>query len=426
MRPASPGRSRFEVVSPGIGSRAELDRMTRIAGSRPARRWGRAARRRRSELHSVPSMAVCQAASSSSSKRPGGGPPELTTSRSSPPKAATRRRDGGGRAVGRRQVGRDRERVEPGGRLGQPVARPRDETDAGTLGPQGRRDRTAEAAAAAADERARAGQSEVHGDILGAAQDPGAALAVERRRRLAPPRSMTTSTVRVRCARFDDDVEAVVAGRPGLHRPAAAGRREADDREVVGPRRSADDGQRRHGRHGVEPSEGGGRHGVPDRAVEADQVEEAADRDAGWSATTTEPAPSPGLPATGGRRSGRARRRRVAGCATGRSASRNGTRPGCRPARSPSPAAAHWSRRSGSRRRPARSMGGRWGSAVGGGGGGTTAAGAVGPPHGLTIAMTMAATTTAMIRPTCRSKPETRTADLAQLGHGPAGQSPPR
>ena len=89
MRPASPGRSRLEVVSPGIGSRAELDRMTRIAGSRPARRWGRAARSSRIALHSVPSMAACQAASSSSSKRPGGGPPELTTRRSRPPNAAT-------------------------------------------------------------------------------------------------------------------------------------------------------------------------------------------------------------------------------------------------------------------------------------------------------------------------------------------------
>ena len=80
---------RFEVARPGIGSRTELDRTTRIAGSRPARRCGRAARSRRIALHSVPSMAVCQAASSSSSKRPGGGPPELTTRRSSPPKAAT-------------------------------------------------------------------------------------------------------------------------------------------------------------------------------------------------------------------------------------------------------------------------------------------------------------------------------------------------
>src|SRR6478672_7684257 len=31
MRPASPGRSRFEADSPGIGSRAELDRMTGVA-----------------------------------------------------------------------------------------------------------------------------------------------------------------------------------------------------------------------------------------------------------------------------------------------------------------------------------------------------------------------------------------------------------
>ena len=32
MRPASPGRMRFDVVSPGIGSRADDDRMTRMAG----------------------------------------------------------------------------------------------------------------------------------------------------------------------------------------------------------------------------------------------------------------------------------------------------------------------------------------------------------------------------------------------------------
>jgi hypothetical protein len=31
-RPASPGRSEFEVVSPGIGSRADDERMTSIAG----------------------------------------------------------------------------------------------------------------------------------------------------------------------------------------------------------------------------------------------------------------------------------------------------------------------------------------------------------------------------------------------------------
>ena len=33
MRPASPGRSRLDVVRPGIGSRADDDRMTRMAGA---------------------------------------------------------------------------------------------------------------------------------------------------------------------------------------------------------------------------------------------------------------------------------------------------------------------------------------------------------------------------------------------------------
>ncbi len=48
ISPASPGRMRLDVVRPGMGSRAEDDRMTRMAGRSLARRCGRAARMMRS------------------------------------------------------------------------------------------------------------------------------------------------------------------------------------------------------------------------------------------------------------------------------------------------------------------------------------------------------------------------------------------
>ena len=57
------------------------------------------------------------ASSSSASKVPGGGPPELTTSRSRPPRPSTAAAHRRGRALGRREVGRDREAAERRGPL---------------------------------------------------------------------------------------------------------------------------------------------------------------------------------------------------------------------------------------------------------------------------------------------------------------------
>ena len=150
------------MVRPGIGSRTELDRMTRTAGSRPSRRCGSEARRSRRELHSVPSMAACQVASSTSSNRPGGGPPELTTSRSRPPNASTAVAtavagpSGVDRSAGTASApSRLRGRIEP-------VARPGGQPDAGALGPEHLGDGAAQAPAAATDQRATIAQSEIH------------------------------------------------------------------------------------------------------------------------------------------------------------------------------------------------------------------------------------------------------------------------
>jgi hypothetical protein len=89
IRPLRPGRIRLDVVIPATGSRAELDRMIPIAARSLWRRWGSAARMRRTALWSVPSMARCQVSSSRSAKRPSGGPPLLTSITSRPPKAST-------------------------------------------------------------------------------------------------------------------------------------------------------------------------------------------------------------------------------------------------------------------------------------------------------------------------------------------------
>ena len=87
--PARPGRSTFDVVSPGIGLRTEDDRITAIAGSVPARSGWSASRITRIVLRSVPSIAAVHASSSRASNSPGGGPPLLTSSRSRPPRAST-------------------------------------------------------------------------------------------------------------------------------------------------------------------------------------------------------------------------------------------------------------------------------------------------------------------------------------------------
>ena len=109
---------------------------------------------------------------------------------------------------------------------------------------------------------------------------------------------------------------------------------------VVGPWRSGDDGQRRHRHHGVEPAQGGGRNGVPDRAVEADRSRKLP-TGMRMSATKTEPA-GPGLAAGGSFGTGVADSSPVLDRSI-RIAKWNEA--GCRPARSPSPAAAHWCRK---------------------------------------------------------------------------------
>ena len=66
------------------------------------------------------------------------------------------------RTVRGRQVGRHGQGIEPR-RLGiEPLAAARDQADLGALCPEDRRDRASETAAAAADERSRAVESEVH------------------------------------------------------------------------------------------------------------------------------------------------------------------------------------------------------------------------------------------------------------------------
>ena len=136
--------------------------MTSTAGSRPSRRCGSAARRSRTALHSVPSMAVCQAASSTSSNRPAGGPPELTTSRSRPPNASTAAATAAAGPSGvERSAGTasapSRSAAASSRSLGRAV-RP----TTGSLGPEHLGDGAAEAAAAATDERATVAQSEIH------------------------------------------------------------------------------------------------------------------------------------------------------------------------------------------------------------------------------------------------------------------------
>ncbi len=149
-----------------MGSRTELDRITRMAGSRPSRRAGRAARTSRIVLHRVPSMALVQAASSRSAKRPGGGPPVLTTRRSRPPRAATVPVTAAAGPSGVERSAGTAVGLEPGRLLGEPRALAGDERHGGALGAQGGGDRAAEAAAAPADERAMSGQAEVHTRLM--------------------------------------------------------------------------------------------------------------------------------------------------------------------------------------------------------------------------------------------------------------------
>ena len=79
-----------------------------------------------------------------------------------PAERLDRRRDRSRRTVGRGQVGCDGQRVQLRGHRLEAFATARDEADLGALLPQDRPDRAAEATAAAADERARAVESEVH------------------------------------------------------------------------------------------------------------------------------------------------------------------------------------------------------------------------------------------------------------------------
>ena len=130
-----------------------------MAGSRPWRRCGSAARE---QPDGAPERAVdglLQAASSRSSKRPGGGPPELTTSRSRPPKAATAAAtasagpSGVDRSAGRATA------AQPSGCGVEPVARPGGQPDRRTLRAQDLGDGAAESAAATPDQGACSGQS---------------------------------------------------------------------------------------------------------------------------------------------------------------------------------------------------------------------------------------------------------------------------
>ena len=89
MSPARPGRSTLLVTRPGTGSRTDEERLTRMAGSLPSRRCGRAARMSRRADCSVPSMARSHSSSPSCPKEPAGGPPEFTTRRSRPPSWST-------------------------------------------------------------------------------------------------------------------------------------------------------------------------------------------------------------------------------------------------------------------------------------------------------------------------------------------------
>ena len=224
--------------------------MTRIAGSRPSRRCGRAARRSRIALHSVPSMAVCQAASSSSSNRPGGGPPELTTSRSRPPNACDRRRDG-------RRPGRPASTGRPGRRAREP-RRPRRRADrsAGRSARPGLPRRAASAAIAPpspplpppTSARAPASPRSIATVLTRPAPRDGDA---RRSRSTATPRLgrlPAPTTISIERSRRPASMTRGRAGtRPAgqvSHGLAHRRRREADDREVVGPRRRSDDGMR--------------------------------------------------------------------------------------------------------------------------------------------------------------------------------------
>ena len=186
MRPARPGRSTFEVVSPGIGSRADDERMIRIAGRSLARRCGSAARMSRMALRSVPSMAFVQAASSSSSNPPGGGPPELTSSRSRPPSAATARSTALLGPSGRGQVGVDGDGAGEAadGRV-EAVRWPRRERDPRALADERGRDGATKPARAATDQRPRPVETQVHR----VRAPPDATSMVRDRRRLRPSRA---------------------------------------------------------------------------------------------------------------------------------------------------------------------------------------------------------------------------------------------
>ena len=162
IRPASPGRMRFEVVRPGIGSRAELDRMTRIAGIAALAQVRKGGTQ---QADRAPQRAVDGGLP--------GGLVELVESagwRSAgvddeqiePAECGDRGLDRLARAARRREVRGDSGATESlGGRL-ELLARPPDQPGPGALVAERLRDRAAQSAAPAADECPRARQSEVH------------------------------------------------------------------------------------------------------------------------------------------------------------------------------------------------------------------------------------------------------------------------
>ena len=162
--PASPGRSRFEVVRPGIGSRAEDDRITRIAGRSLSRRCGSAARISRSVLRSVPSIALSQVCSSRSSNPPSGGPPLLTSRRSRPPNRSTAVETAvaGPSAVARSAGTAVAASPRSANLGGEPVGRARHERNPRALVDERSCDRRTEPARGAAEERARSRETEIH------------------------------------------------------------------------------------------------------------------------------------------------------------------------------------------------------------------------------------------------------------------------
>ena len=125
---------RFDVVSPGIGSRAELERMTRIDGDRPSLqvRERRAEQADRAPHRPVdrPRPGRLVEVLEPAGRRSAGVDDEQVE----PAEGRDAGRDRRGRTVGRREVGRDGQGVERRGARVEPVARPGDEADLRALG----------------------------------------------------------------------------------------------------------------------------------------------------------------------------------------------------------------------------------------------------------------------------------------------------